>query len=134
MNKSKLGLSVGLTAVLMCLTGWFAGYVAAIVVAGYILIFEENKFLKQTAVNVLGLMFAFSLCSVAIIVIPSLWEIIESTVSMFEYFYVDELHRVFNILQDILSVVRTIAFVGITLLAFNEKSVKIPVIDNMFED
>lgn len=134
MNKSKLGLSVGLTAVLMCLTGWFAGYVAAIVAAGYILIFEENKFLKQTAVKVLGLMFAFSLCTVAINVIPSLWGIIESTVSMFEYFYVDELHRVFNILHDILSVVRTIAFVGITLLAFNEKSVKIPVIDNMFED
>ena len=43
MQKTKLGISVGLLGAAIYFMGLFGGYLVAVLLAGYILMFEENE-------------------------------------------------------------------------------------------
>ena len=47
MEKSKLGIPVTLLAAAAALLGLYGGYVAVIVLVGYVLLVEENEWLKH---------------------------------------------------------------------------------------
>src|SRR5574344_1340231 len=49
MEKTKLGIPVGLLGAAMLFACYFGGYLVSFVLAGYILLFEENAWLKRTA-------------------------------------------------------------------------------------
>lgn len=134
MEKTKLGLPVALMAVLMCLGGWIGGYVVAFVMAGYILIAEEDKFLKSVAVKTVMLMLAFSIASVVIYFIPNVINIIESFISIFTiYFNIEIIDRVFDFFNSILSVVKTVVFVLFAFASYNKRTIKVPFVDNLFD-
>ncbi len=134
MEKTKLGLPVALMAVLMVLGGWLGGYVVAIVMAGYILLAEEDKFLKSVAVKTIVLMLAFSIASIAINFIPNVIAVIESFISIFTiYFNIDIIHRIFNFFDSVLYVLKVVVFVLFALASYNKKAVKLPFVDNLFE-
>lgn len=134
MEKTKLGLPVSLMAAIMCLGAWFGGYVIAIVMAGYILMVEEDKFLKSVAVKAIVLMLAFSVASVLINFIPSLVSLLESFISIFTvYFNINIIHRIFDFFSSVLSVAKTVVFLLFALASYNKKSVKIPLVDDLFE-
>ncbi len=46
MQKTKLGVSVALMGAALYFLGLFSGYVALIILAGYVLLMEENVWLK----------------------------------------------------------------------------------------
>ena len=50
MQKTRLGISVGMLGAAIYLTGLFSGYVVAVLMAGYVLLFEENSWLRRSAV------------------------------------------------------------------------------------
>jgi uncharacterized membrane protein len=119
---------------IMCLTGMFAGYTVAIIVAGYILIAEDNLWLKRTAVKIITLMLTFTVLSAVIGFIPQVWGIFESFIGIFfEYFYVNFIHRIFDFLDNILSLVRLLVFALISYKAFRQESIKIPFVDSFVE-
>ncbi len=72
MEKTKLGLSASLFAAILFCAAYFGGYVAAIIIAGYILIAEESVWLKKMALRCLLIMIAFSVISLAINFVPDL--------------------------------------------------------------
>lgn len=47
MKKTKLGISVGLLGAMLFFSCYFGGYTIAIIIAGYVLLFEENAWLKK---------------------------------------------------------------------------------------
>lgn len=51
MQKTKLGITVGALGAITFFAGFFGGYLAAIVLAGYALLFEENAWLKRSVVK-----------------------------------------------------------------------------------
>ena len=51
MEKSKLGISVGLLAALLYFLGLLSGYLVTVLVAGYILVAESNLWLRKSAVK-----------------------------------------------------------------------------------
>ena len=51
MQKTRLGITVGLMGALTYFIALFGGYLAMIIVAGYILLFESNEWLKKAAVK-----------------------------------------------------------------------------------
>lgn len=61
MEKTKLGLSVTLMGALCCLMGIFGGYTVIILLTGYILICEKNRWLRSFSVSVLCICLVFSL-------------------------------------------------------------------------
>ena len=72
MQRSKLGLPAGVAAALMYLVGLFGGYLAAIFAAGFILLQEEENFIRRAAVKTLLIMFAYSVLNVLILLLPDI--------------------------------------------------------------
>ena len=60
MQKTRLGISVGMLGATIYLSGLFGGYVAILLLAGYSLLFEENIWLKKSAVKAVALLLFFS--------------------------------------------------------------------------
>lgn len=82
MQKSKLGVSVALMGAALYFLGLFSGYVALIILAGYVLLMEENVWLKKTAVKSVALLMLFSLILSVLGLIPSLVNFIDDTVNI----------------------------------------------------
>lgn len=55
MEKTKLGVSIGLLGAGIFAAALFGGYVATIVLAGYVLLMETNEWLRRAAVKALNL-------------------------------------------------------------------------------
>ena len=132
MQKSKLGISVGLLGAAMFLICFFGGYLAAIVLAGYILLFEENGWIKKMAVRGVILMFLFSLLSLFIGFIPQLFVLFQEIVAVFNIsFYPSTVHEVFNVFSTMLSILEKIVYVILGVLAVNQRTIPLPVIDSL---
>ena len=87
MQKTKLGISVGLLGAVLYFTGLFSGYIVAVLIAGYILLCEENEWLRKSAVKALGVMIAFSLMTTVINLIPNALSFIDEIVSIFAKYF-----------------------------------------------
>ena len=57
---------MGMLGAAIYLTGLFSGYLVAVLIAGYVLLFEENGWLKRSAVKAVSLMVFFSFITVLI--------------------------------------------------------------------
>ena len=60
MEKTKLGISVSLMAAAVYLLGLLSGYTVTILLVGYILLKEEDMWLKKQSVGALALMRGYS--------------------------------------------------------------------------
>lgn len=57
---------MGMLGAAIYLTELFSGYLVAVLIAGYVLLFEENGWLKRSAVKAVSLMVFFSFITVLI--------------------------------------------------------------------
>lgn len=65
MEKAKLGISVGLFGAALYFTGLIS-FIGLIVLAGYVLIFEQNEWLRKSAVKAVAVIIAFTIISTLI--------------------------------------------------------------------
>ena len=134
MQKTKLGVTVGLLGAAMYFVGLFGVYLVTMLLAAYILMFEENDWLKQSAVKAVVLMIGFSLLSVVIYLIPDLMEFINSIVRIFGgHFYLNFLSNLANAIGTALNIIEKILFIGLGIKAFNQGDIKIPAVDKLIE-
>ena len=134
MQKTKLGISVGLLAAIIYFLGLFSGYVATIVLVGYILIVEDNAWLKKTSVKAVVLVLGFSLLYSVLGLIPGLISVINSLVNIFGgSFYITFVTNVINMLENGIGLVQKIVFLGLGVMALNESTIKIPGLDALID-
>lgn len=84
MQKSRLGISVGL----LCSGVFFVGiidFTAFIILAGYVLLFENNEWLKENAIKALKIVIGFSIVSPAIVLLQNVLEILNRLFSTYWY-------------------------------------------------
>lgn len=72
MQKTKLGITISGLAAAIYLTCLFGGYIPAIILTGYVLMVEENEWLRRNAVKAIVLMMIFSVFIYGINLIPIL--------------------------------------------------------------
>ena len=84
MQKSNFGVSVGVVGAAMYLLSLFSGYLAALLLIGYVLLFESNTWLKRTAVKVAVITFIFSVASALLGLLPNCISTIHSFVYLFD--------------------------------------------------
>lgn len=114
--KTKIGLSVGLVGMGVYLLGLFGGFTVLFLVAGYILVAEENAWLRVTAAKACILAVLFSLANVLIGLIPDLLGILTSTLAVFEVpFRLYWVNNLFSAIHGVVNVVKILLFL---LLAF----------------
>lgn len=132
MKKTKLGITVGLLGAAIFLTGLLSGYFVAVVLAGYVLLFEENAWLRRSAVKAISLMIIFSLITTIINLIPNASGFIGNIVSIFNgSFSLTVLNRIAAALVSGIDIVEKILFIFLGIKALNQGTVIIPIVDNL---
>jgi hypothetical protein len=130
MEKTKLGISVGLMGALLYAIGLWGGYFLIIAAVAYVLIREESAWLKQTAVKALVLTFVFPLLYLAIGVIPDLVGLVGDVMNLFdEALDTEILDEIVMLLRDIVNIAEYVVFVLMGILALGKKTVRLPLID-----
>lgn len=134
MEKTKLNLSVAIVAAAAWLLGLYGGYIIMGILVGYVLPKEDSQSLKKACLRALILMLTFSVATTAINLVPNLLELLYSVLRVFNVnIYLDFVHKIFNLLSTVLSLVRTIVFIVMGILAALGKDFKVPVLDSFIE-
>ena len=132
MNKSKLGISLGLVGFILYMMGMFAGFLTTLALAVFVLCFEEDRWLRRTAVKSVMILITFALLGFLIRIVPDILAIVDSTMLIFEesfdYYVVT---KITNVLASIVSFAENIILIILALLSLKQMSIKIPVVDNM---
>jgi len=132
--KTKLGISVVMLAAGTYLLGLFSGYLSLVLIAGYVLICESDEWLKKSVVKALVITVAFSVLSAVIGFIPNAISIVDDLVSIFGgSFNILFLSRIINFINTILAVFEKLLMLALALLALDNKTIKLPVVDKFIE-
>ena len=135
MKKSRLGISVGLLGAILCFSGIFWNYTVMILIAGYILIVEDNAWLKRTAVKVMVLMTFFSILYIGIGLLPDTIELIGRFVGLFGgTFTLAFLSNLVYFIQAVLSFIKVIVFMIFGWKALNQGTVVVPIVEKFISE
>lgn len=130
--KTKLGISVGLLGAAIYFAAFFGGYTAVILLAGYALLFEENEWLKKTAVKAVALMISISFLVTLIGLVPDLLYWISTLVSVFKgTFNYGVVSTVINVITGAIDIIRTCLFLILGAKALNQGTVTVPFVDKL---
>ena len=132
--KSKLGISLGLLGALACFAACFGSYIAVLLVAGYVLLFEESEWLKKTAVKAVALMVCVDVLTAVLNLVPDLLGWVQQWVVLFDgEFTYTAVRRIFSILTTAVSICQTVLFLFMGVKALNQGTVRIPVVDKLID-
>ena len=132
--KTKLGISVAMLAAGTYLLGLFSGYLALLLITGYVLICESDEWLKKAVVKALAVTVAFSLISAVIGLIPNAISLVDSLFSIFGgHFSILFISRIISFINTVLNVFQKLLMLAFAFLALDGKTIKLPVIDDFIE-
>ncbi len=132
MQKTKLGVSVGLLGAAVYLLLFFGGYIPALLITGYVFLFEENEWLKRTCVKAIALMLSFSVLITVIGLIPDLLSWISSVVAVFKgSFSYSLVSNIINVFVKAIAILKTCLFLLLGAKALNQGTVKVPFVDGL---
>lgn len=129
MEKSKLGISVGLLGMLVFLSGYL-GITVLILVAGYIFLREENETLRKNALYSIALFIAFFVAGLCLDVLHILFiDLINFRSWMSISTYYGVINGILSTLRYILNLVEMAVFGLFAAGALFGKSIKIGFLD-----
>lgn len=132
MQKSRLGISVGLLGAMVYFAGLINGLLLITILAGYILLAEDNEWLRRTSVKAVVLCVVFSFASIVVGFIPEAINVIDSFASIFGgSFSIPFISSLVNFVNDTIVFIKNILFVILGLKALNQGTIVISVIDKM---
>lgn len=121
MQKTKIGISVGVMGAVMYFASLFGGYIPMLLLAGYIFLKEENIWLRKAAFKAVALMLVFSACGA---VISSVNDILGIFNSLFDWSLEIPLELDY-VLSRIIDLVKVIMFAVLGFRAFSQGDVAI---------
>lgn len=134
MQKTKLGISAALLGAVICFSGLFSGYLLVFLLAAYVLLMEDNIWLKKTAVKTIAVLIVFSLLSTVLGLIPDLINVIDDIFNIFKgSFSIRFLSSIISAARSILGFLETLLLLGLGFKALNQGTIKIPMIDKLVD-
>lgn len=130
MKKTRLGISVGLMGFIMYIAIGFGGYIPMILLAGYILLFESNEWLKKSAIKAAVLLVAFSLINGALDLIPSVISFVNSIFVVFNsYFTLSVVTNIIGVIESAVSLMKAVLFIIFAVKSLTQGTVDIKPLD-----
>ena len=124
MQKTKLGVTVGALGAITYFTGFFSGYTVAVLLAGYVLLFEENGWLKRSVVKSIVLLAFFSVTIGVINLIPDVIGFIDRVANVFNgNFSIAVVSRVAAVVVAALNILEKILFLGLGIKALKQETI-----------
>ena len=134
MQKTRFGITVGLLGAAIYFMGLYGGYLISALLTGYVLLFEENEWLKKSAVKAVALMVCFSLLSTLIYLLPNVISVINSIVGVFGgVFYINAISSLANAVGSALDIIEKLLFIGLGLKALTQGNIAVPVVDKLID-
>ena len=134
MEKTKFGMDVCLLAAAAYFLALFGGYVPVLLVAGYVLLMEEDAWLKKCAVKAVGIMVIFSVANLFIGLIPNAISLINYIFSAFGgSFYIGFVSNLVSALSLVLAVVQKLLLVFLGLKALKHEDIPFETVDKLVE-
>lgn len=132
MQKTRIGITVGLLGAAVYFTGLFSGLLAVLVVVGYILLFEENEWLKKNAVKAVVLLILFQFLSTLVNLIPDVINFINYATTVFGgSVTANSLGQIINTIVAAIDIVKKIMFIILGIKALNQGTISVPVVDKI---
>lgn len=134
MQKTRFGISVGLLGATIFFMGLYGGYMITAFLAGYVLLFEENEWLKKSAVKSVAIMILFSILSTLVYLIPSLITVIDGLVGVFGgNFYINAISSLAIAVSSALDLIEKVLFIGLGLKALTQGNIAVPAVDKLID-
>lgn len=132
MQKTKLGISVGALGAAVYFLGLFSGYLAIVVLVGYILLCEQEEWLKKSAVKAVVIMLLVSFATVILNMVPNFVTLINNLVGIFGgVFSIGALVRAISVLTGILDIAEKVLLLVLGVKALRQESISVPVVDKL---
>ncbi len=129
--KSKLGVSVGLVGAALYFAGLFNGMLLLLVLIGYVLLVEDNEWLRRTAVKsgVIYVMFALLLAVIGLI--PGVVGLIGDFFGIFGgSFSIPFITSIIMFIESGIELIKIVFFILLGIKALNQGTIVIPFVDN----
>lgn len=129
MLKTKLGISIALVGAAMYFLGAFS-FTPAVLLAGYVLIAEENDWVKRQAAKMIGVVLLFALLSIAVGWIDDVVSVVNIIVRWFNQdVYLSVPANLTSLCRYIISLAKEVLLLVMGFRALGMKSVKLGFID-----
>ncbi len=135
MQKTKLGISVPLLAAAVCFAAVFGGYVATIILAGYVLLKEEDAWLRKTSVKAIAVMMLFSFFSTIVSFVPDIVSIVNNLCTIFNSsFEIDKLSQVVYLVKGVLTLIESLILIIMGYKALKYTDMNVSVVDKIVDN
>ena len=136
--KSKLGIHCGFLACLCFLVGQFAGAVALTIMAGYILLKEENEFLRFSALKALVIVLFVSALNWIVDILPNcctfidwITRIVNASQSFNSNEVISKINQIFDFILWIIGFAKSALMLLLAVKACKIQTIKLPVVDDV---
>ena len=132
--KSKLGISVGLFGAGIYLGNLVGGILVSILLLGYVLLFEENEWLKVSVIKATVLSMFFTFITMVVELVPRTTGTIDNLMRIFDGdFTMQFLSRLTLFLNYGIGLLEMVVFLLLAVKALNQRTMNIPVVDGMIK-
>lgn len=132
MQRTKLGVSVGMLGAIIYLTGLFGGLLIPVLITGCVLLSEENEWLRKSAVKAIAVIAFFAFLTTALNLIPDAIGTIHSVVAIFGgRFSIVAVSNIISAAVSILALIEKILLLALGIKALNQGNITIPVVDKL---
>ena len=130
MQKTKLGLSVGVCGAVIYFTAILGGFIPLVIMAGYVFLKEENIWLRKAAFKAIALALVFSGLTTAV-------NCIDDVLGIFNSLFDLSLRLPLNldyVLKEIINLAEIVIFAILGFKAFGQGDLSIPTIDAAMDE
>lgn len=132
MQKAKLGVSVGLLGAALYLTAMSGSLLGLLVLAGYVLLVEDNQWLRLSAVKAVAVYLFFVFVIQAVGYVPDVLGIISDVADLFNgYVSVPVVNNIVTLVKDLLYLLEKIFLMILGVKALNQGTVAVPFVDKL---
>lgn len=134
MQKTKLGISVGMLGAVLYFMGIFSGYLLVAILAAYVLLYEENGWLKQSAVRAVAILVIFSFGITVVKLIPDAMDFVDDIVTIFGgHFRIVMISNVASVIVSALNLIEKLLLLCLGVKALRQESISVPIIDTLLD-
>lgn len=133
MLKTKLGISIALVGAAMYFLGAIS-FIPAVLLAGYVLIAEQNEWVKRQAAKMIGIVVMFGLVNIAVGWIDDFVSVLNIIVRWFNQdVYLSVPANLTSLFRFIISVIEEVLLLIMGFKALGMKNVKIVLVDKLLD-
>lgn len=133
MLKTKLGISIALVGAAMYFLG-AVSFIPAMLLAGYVLIAEQNDWLRRQAAKMIGVVIVFGLLSIAVGWLDDIASVLNIIVNWFDDgVYIRIPANLTSLCQYVISLAKEIFLLVMGFMALGMKGVKLGVVDKQLD-